>query len=377
MNETIEYDQIVEGTTSVYIPKQQTKMKGPGKKQGLPFYNPAMELNRDISIAIVQWLLSIAEDRQVSLLDGLAATGIRGIRFLHELTGSYDVTINDWSEEAFSVILKNVKETNAKQVTCSQKDLNQILLEKKFDYIDIDPFGSPATFIDNAMKSIRHNGVVAISATDTAALCGVYPKVCRRRYAAIPNHGSVMHEVGLRILLGFVGREAAKHEKGIQPILSYKTDHYIRLYVRVKRNVPSANETAESIQSVLASTMYPFDEKDNRLIGPLWTKALHSKKIVEHLTGFVDQKQFGSKKKMMKLFSLFLEEVEAPMFYYTTDDLGSLLHCSPPKLERLWEVFQQAGIPIFKTQFNPTGFKTPASFEQVKKLFDASADNTM
>ncbi|MBS3778306.1 MAG: tRNA (guanine(10)-N(2))-dimethyltransferase [Candidatus Thermoplasmatota archaeon] len=375
MNETIEYDQIVEGTTRVYIPKQQTKMKGPGKKQGLPFYNPAMELNRDISIAVVQWLLSIADDKQMAILDGLAATGIRGIRFLHELTGSYDVVINDWSDEAFSVIRKNVEETNSEHVSYFQKDLNQVLLEQKFDYIDVDPFGSPATFIDSAMKSIRHNGVIAVSATDTAALCGVYPKVCKRRYAATPNHGSVMHEVGLRILLGFVAREAAKHEKGIQPILSYKTDHYMRLYVRVMRNVPCANETAKKIQSLSASTMYPFDEKDNRLIGPLWIGSLHSRNIVEQLIRFVEQKQFGSKKKMMKFFSIFTEEADAPLFYYTTDDLGSLLHCSPPKIDRLWEIFQEQEVPIFKTQFNPTGFKTPASFERVKKLFAASAQS--
>jgi tRNA (guanine26-N2/guanine27-N2)-dimethyltransferase len=369
MNESITYQQIVEGTTSVFVPQQQTKQKGPGKKQGLPFYNPAMELNRDSSIAVVQWFLNSTDKKQVSLLDGLASTGIRGIRFNHELTGSFDVTINDWSSEAFAVIQKNVKEHHSDQLSCSQEDLNQVLLKQKFDYIDVDPFGSPVLFIDAAMKSIYHKGILAVSATDTAALCGVYPKVCKRRYAAIPYHGSVMHEVGLRILLGFVAREAAKHETGIQPILSYKTDHYMRLYVQVFRNVKNANETANHIQSIPASKVYPFKKEDDQLLGPLWTGQLHSKKIVNQITKIVEKKQFGSKKKMMKLLSIFKEEAEAPLFYFTTDDLGSLLRCSPPKLETLWETFRQEKIPIFRTQFNPTGFKTPALFQQVKKLF--------
>lgn len=368
MSTSIRYQQITEGSTVLFVPKQQNKDKGPGKKQGFPFYNPAMELNRDVSIAMVQWLLSTSERKHFSLLDGLAATGLRGIRFSNELTGSFDVTINDWSEESFLVIKKNVKEKSLDNVMCKNQNLNALLLEEKFDYIDVDPFGSPVSFIDSAMKSIRHHGIIAVSATDTAGLCGVYPKVCLRRYAAHPLHGPIMHEVGLRILLGFVAREAAKHEVGIQPILSYKTDHYMRLYVQVHRNVPSANETAHLIQPIPKKDVYPFkDEKG--FIGPLWTGSLHTKEIVSTLKRITEEKVLGTKKKIMKLFTLFEEESESPLFYYTTNELGSFLRCSPPKLADLWETFQQHDMPIFRTQFDPTGFKTSASFDEVKTLF--------
>lgn len=369
MCNSLSYQQITEGSTNVFVPKQQTKKKGPGKKQGLAFYNPAMELNRDVSIAVVQWLISSAKNKHFSLLDGLASTGIRGFRFCNELSGRFDVTINDWSEEAFTVIQKNKKESDRDQLRCTNKNLNQLLIEEKFDYIDVDPFGSPVSFIDPAMKSIRHNGIIAVTATDTAALCGVYPRVCLRRYASYPCHGPIMHEVGLRILLGFVAREAAKHEKGIQPILSYKTDHYIRLYVQVIRNVKSANETADFIQPVHISNLYSCKEKHKQFIGPLWTDVLHSQKNQEKIKKITLKKQLGTKRKIVNLLEIFKEEAKAPMFYFTTDALGSLLRCSPPKLTQLWETFKQHHIPIFKTQFDPTGFKTPASFQQVKELF--------
>ncbi len=375
MSTSIRYQQITEGSTVLFVPKQQNKDKGPGKKQGFPFYNPAMELNRDVSIAMVQWLLSTSERKHFSLLDGLAATGVRGIRFSNELTGSFDVTINDWSEESFLVIKKNVKEKSLDNVTCKNQNLNALLLDEKFDYIDVDPFGSPVSFIDSAMKSIRHHGIIAVSATDTACLCGVYPKVCLRRYAAYPLHGPVMHEIGLRILLGFVGREAAKHEVGIQPILSYKTDHYMRLYVRVHRNIPSANETAKMIQPLLKKDVYPFKDEQG-FIGPLWTGSLHTKEIITTLKQITEEKVLGSTKKMMKLCSLFEEEADASLFYYTTNELGSLLRCSPPSLDRLWETFHNCDIPIFHTQFDPTGFKTPASFDEVKTLFVQSCKNS-
>jgi tRNA (guanine26-N2/guanine27-N2)-dimethyltransferase len=374
MNEPISYQQIVEGTTSVYVPKQDTKQKGPGKKQGLPFYNPAMELNRDFSIALVQWFIQHSKKKHVSLLDGLASTGIRGIRFIHELCGSFDVIINDWSKEAFTVIQKNVEYTKSNLLRCSNEDLNQLLLKQSFDYIDVDPFGSPVLFIDAAMKSIRHQGILAVSATDTAALCGVYPKVCKRRYAANPYHGSVMHEVGLRILLGFVAREATKHDMGILPILSYKTDHYFRIYLQVLHNVERANKTAQYIQCIPASSLFPFDSLNDYTIGPLWTGHIHSKENLKNIRQIIEKKQFGTKRKMVKLLTIFQEEAEAPMGYFSTDDLGSLLHCSPPKLDQLWMTFRKENIPIFKTQFNPTGFKTPASIQQVKELFLSSRD---
>ena len=62
---------------------------------------------------------------------------------------------------------------------------------------------SPVGFIDSALRSIKNGGIIACTATDTATLCGVYPKVCIRRYGAIPFHSVVMKEIGLRILTWF------------------------------------------------------------------------------------------------------------------------------------------------------------------------------
>ena len=52
MNNSSHIETITEGITEIltYI-KKKTK-KGPSKKGNYPFYNPSMELNRDISIAL-------------------------------------------------------------------------------------------------------------------------------------------------------------------------------------------------------------------------------------------------------------------------------------------------------------------------------------
>ena len=48
---------ITEGTTELFVYKNKTTTKGPSSKAKTPFYNPAMELNRDLSIAVNQWLM--------------------------------------------------------------------------------------------------------------------------------------------------------------------------------------------------------------------------------------------------------------------------------------------------------------------------------
>ena len=102
------------------------------------------------------------------------------------------------------MIKKNIKKCKLNNAFAIKRNLNSLLSDMRFHYIDIDPFGSPVYFVDSAMRSVYNNGIIACTATDTATLCGVYPNVCRRRYGVKPFHSNVMHETGLRILLGFL-----------------------------------------------------------------------------------------------------------------------------------------------------------------------------
>ena len=358
---------INEGTTKLLVFKKKSSSKGPGTKDSEPFYNPSMELNRDLSVVINQWLLGNSK-KKLHLLDGLAASGIRGIRFACELVGDFDVTINDYDEESFLLIKKNIERNKEKNITACNKNLNVLLSENKYDYIDIDPFGSPVYFIDSAVRSICNNGVISCTATDTAALCGVYPKVCLRRYGATPFHSFVMHEIGLRILLGFICREAAKYDKGIEPILCYSTDHYFRIYVKVRRGKSYANESMNFFNSVSSKEIPLFSGKKCN-IGPLWMHKLHNKSALEEIRTILFTKELKTKNKIWKMLSLFEEEADAPRFFYTTDDVASYLKISPPKIEIIFEKLKEKGFIVAKSQFSPTSFKTNAPFDEIKEVF--------
>jgi tRNA (guanine26-N2/guanine27-N2)-dimethyltransferase len=359
------FETVTEGTTNVLVFKNKESKKGPGSKDKLPFYNPSMEMNRDLSILVCQWLINNSK-RPVRLLDGLASSGIRGVRFANELDGNFEVTINDWNEEAYKLILKNAEKLN--NVTSLNCNLNSLLSESKFDYIDIDPFGSPVYFVDSAMRSISNYGVIACTATDTATLCGTYPKVCLRRYGAVPFHSTVMKEVGLRILLGFICKVAGTYDKGIKPLLCYSTDHYFRAYIQVINGTNKANESMKKYSVIKSKERIGAEETDND-IGPMWIGRLQDKKVLRDLRTILFERQVKTKNESWRLIDLLEEEADAPNFFYTTDSLASLMKKSPPKMEKIFDNLKNKKYDVFRTHFSQTGFKTNASLEEIKRRF--------
>jgi len=367
MIKKISFKQVSEGLTNVFVFKNKESIKGPGFKGKNPFYNPTMQESRDLSVVVAQWLINNCKNT-VSFCDGLAASGVRGLRFAHELVGNFNVTINDWNKDCYDLICKNIKKLKIENALALNLNLNALLSEKRFDYIDIDPFGSPVYFINSAMRSIKNNGIIAVTATDTAALCGTYPKVCFRRYSAIPLHSYFMKEVGLRILLGFLCREASIYDKAIMPILSYSTDHYFRAYVKISYGVTKTNKSIKNFKRVKSSEL-PWLISSKKDIGPLWMGKLHNKNILKELRSILFEKKLNTKNLLYRQLDLFEEEADAPCFFYTTDSLASYFKKSPPKLELIFQQLRSNRYDAFKTQFSSTGFKTNATKNEIEKMF--------
>ena len=194
------------------------------KEMGV-FYNPVMSLNRDVSVL----LLDSIDKNNLQIADPLAASGVRSIRFLKELGKDKikNISINDMSNDAIKSIkdnlaLNKIQYRNNKKISIINEDANLFLLNSAgFDYIDIDPFGTPNPYLDSACRRLARNGILAVTATDTSALCGTYPGACIRKYWAIPRKDCMMHETGLRILIRKAQLVAAQYDKALNPIFSY------------------------------------------------------------------------------------------------------------------------------------------------------------
>lgn len=223
---------IREGKVKIKIPKfKKVSSEAP------VFYNPAMKFDRDLSVIILQQFQKEI-NKEISVADTFGASGIRGIRYFKEVKNVNKVFINDIDETAVKFIKKNVALNNI-EAEVSQEEANIFLRKNrgKFDIIDIDPFGTPSPFIDSTLYSAKRDSLLCITATDTSALCGTYRTACIRKYNSVPLKTEYCHENAVRILMAFVAMNGAKYDKYIVPKFSHSTKHYVRLYLKVKKEL--------------------------------------------------------------------------------------------------------------------------------------------
>lgn len=241
----------------------------------------------------------------LSVLDALAASGLRSLRFWKEIPGVRTVVINDMDPAAVEMAKENVerngfkddlvkdddnyvatapnavvsKETDEKegdaqttlkesdvrprgiQILCGdathemyvsrrsptlrQRDWNPTHNHQKpqYDVIDLDPYGSAAPFVDAAVQSVVNGGMLAVTCTDMAALGGSHPETCYGRYAGFPiQRAGYLQELALRILLYELSVAAARYGRTIRPILSVGMAFYVRVFVEVYDDKAGVND---------------------------------------------------------------------------------------------------------------------------------------
>lgn len=111
--------------------------------------------------------------------------------------------------------------------------LRPVLQQEKMDVVDLDPYGTAAPFLDAAFRCIKEGGLMLVTSTDSAILCGNYPGTCHAKYNSLPYKRLHCHEMAVRILLAAAERVANKHGKYIVPLVSLHIDFYVRCVFRV------------------------------------------------------------------------------------------------------------------------------------------------
>ena len=189
------------------------------------FYNPHMEFCRDISSLAVG-----AIGGKISICDSFCASGIRGIRYKLENSNVESVSFVDLSKNACALAKKNLKLDKVKGKVANE-DVRRFFLDNEFDFVELDPFGTPAPYLHYAFNSFRSKkiGYVSATATDVAVLCGAHSEACLKVYQSHPVDNEFCHENGVRILVGKMAREAADSELGIEPIISFSHRHYMKV----------------------------------------------------------------------------------------------------------------------------------------------------
>lgn len=350
------------------------------------FYNPHMELNRDISILALQTFQK-QEDRDINICDLFGGSGIRGVRYKNEIDGVGHVFINDISETANEYERHNVELNNLKDIEIFQHDASMFLRMHRgeFDVIDIDPFGTPSPFLDSAGYCSRRNSLLCVTATDTSALCGTYKEPCIRKYNAKPYKSEYCHETGIRILAGFVALTLAKYSKSIEVKLSHSTEHYMRLYIEVKKGSKKSDECLKNIgyishckhclyreenKGLATSTPNICPECGEKLIqaGPLWLGEIQNEEFISKMIEESENKKLNTKEDVLKLLESCRIEAESPATFYDVHKICKILKISAPKLDLVFYNLEKEGFEAVKTHFNPLGIKTNAPLKKIKEI---------
>lgn len=350
------------------------------------FYNPHMELNRDISILALQTFQK-QEDRNINICDLFGGSGIRGVRYKNEIDGVGHVFINDISETANEYERHNVELNNLKDIEIFQHDASMFLRMHRgeFDVIDIDPFGTPSPFLDSAGYCSRRNSLLCVTATDTSALCGTYKEPCIRKYNAKPYKSEYCHETGIRILAGFVALTLAKYSKSIEVKLSHSTEHYMRLYIEVKKGSKKSDECLKNIgyishckhclyreenKGLATSTPNICPECGEKLIqaGPLWLGEIQNEEFISNMIVESENKKLNTKEDVLKLLENCRIEAKSPATFYDVHKICKILKISAPKLDLVFGNLEKEGFEAVKTHFNPLGIKTNAPLKKIKEI---------
>lgn len=374
--------EVVEGRARILVPEAERAERGPGNKEAGPvFFNPAMAVSRDLSCL----LMAVKARAGWQVLDGLAASGLRGLRYGLECDVPLEVEWNDWNPVAVRLLEENARR-NGLEPRVTQRNLSSLLQEKVWHAVDLDPFGSPAPFLDAAARAVRDGGLLGITATDTTALAGVYPNVCERRYMARPLHGELGHEVALRVLAGAAVRQGARHDVAFRPVLAHATDYYYHVVLACRRGAQRADEALDEVgplvfcdacghRSFTDAKACPECGARTRLAGPLWTGAMNDSETLDAMHARASAgATLHRGRESRHLVAVLVGEARAPPLWYDVHKMGERLKVGSPATARVVEGLAQAGHPAWTVHFNRLALRTTASAAEMARVVREAAE---
>ena len=385
---------VKEGNVRLLVPKLKAFVKSPSEyapSKAPVFYNPVMELNRDIAVLALQ-AYQRTVDREIVVCEPLAGCGAMGVRFAAEVKGVEKVVMTDISAKAAKLASQNVRINRLDElVTVEHKEANALLSDysaphRRFDVIDLDPFGSPVPYLDSSIRALRNSGFLALTATDMAPLCGVHPKACIRKYGGKPLRTEYCHELAVRLLAGCLAATAAKHDIGINVVFSHSSDHYVRVYATIEYGAKKADESLKSMGYILhcfkcfhreTAKLHSIAKNEGKcsecgstlsLAGPLWTGRILDKRFCELMEEQVKHRRLRLANRIERMLALMRNETYAPITYYVVDKLCDALGLPVPPVKKVAETLRREGFQAFPTHFNPKAIRSDAPANRVKNV---------
>ena len=205
--------------------------------------------------------------------------------------------------------------------------------------------------LNNAIIRLSRNGILAVTATDTAALTGTYTNPCKRKYWAIPLKNELMHEIGLRILIRKIQLIGAQFEKALTPIFSYSKDHYFRVFLRCEKGKKAIDD--------LIKQHGMFSDA-----GPMWLGKLWDEKLT---TKMVKNNKIKENDKFLRIIKEESKINTIGFFDIHKIVKRNKLKKIPRKLELIKKI-KKLGYKASETHFNPEAIRSDIPLKNILKL---------
>jgi tRNA (guanine26-N2/guanine27-N2)-dimethyltransferase len=408
----------IEGKTRLLVPAVSLTEKVPPKVPA--FFNPSAKLNRDISIVAYRAFIQDLKKNKKTLADSFSGIGARALRVAVEAPGIEEIHMNDINPIAMD-LSKKAAELNFVTEKCnfSVNDVCKFLTTRstrdggeRFGIVDLDPFGSPSQYIDCVLRAVLDRGLISITATDTAVLCGVYRDVCFRRYYGRPINNHYANETAIRLLTSLIALTASRLELAIHPLFAHANLHYLRVYIEVSLSSSQANKVYDNIGYLRhcfgcgnRNVIMEYDKSEvcelcgDRFSvgGKLWISRLFDKNFIKKMSRYyyddnddlkstnsnssntntnndnkknIDYNNNNNKNDdiIKKILAICLNEIDDIPHYFRADEISSKLKKSPLPLQNIIEKLSTAGYRASKTSLNTSAFKTDARIDQISSL---------
>jgi tRNA (guanine26-N2/guanine27-N2)-dimethyltransferase len=368
----------LEGRTTLLVPTQSLGKEPPD--QSPAFFNPRGRVVRDVSVLAFETFAASLPGGGV-LADPLAGVGGRSLRVAVECPSVKLVRANDLNPAAIDAAKAAASMNrcrNKMEFTLSDANLflaQQAAPELRPLIVDVDPFGTPAPFVESSLRALGDGGLLAITATDTAVLSGLYPEVAYRKYGARALRTDYSRETMLRLLMGLVAHRALVYDMVAEPLFCHADQHYARVYCRIRISAADANASLDRLGYVMhcfkcgnreaAST--PVEScrlcgGKMKAAGPVWVGDLHQGSFASSLEARAVE---SNMKRYVPLFMRAKEELGFPPYYFRipffTDQLG-VASVSPSELAAR---LMRGGFRAVRASVDPQGVKTDAGVKEV------------
>jgi len=343
------------------------------------FFNPEMELCRSIfslSVGAIGGKLGVA--------DAMCASGARGIRYKLENKNVGKLALVDANRGAIACAKKNAAKNKVRcRTACG--DASEFLRENAFDFVELDPFGSPQPFLHDTARCLAANrgGYLSATATDVAVLCGAHHAACLKNYAAAPLNNEFCHENACRILIASVVRTFAPFNLAAAPIFTLSHRHYVKVLFKVEEGAEKAVEAMKKIGFVSYCPSCQWRGGKRRPLqknclhcsaqlqvgGPLYIGALWDSALLEKMLALNAERKYAKAKEIEKLLSTMQNESKiGSIGYYDLHVVAKKRESKILSMDDAIAKIQKAGFSAARTHFCPTAIRTDAPHEKALEL---------